>query len=844
MSRFRSAILFIILALAACVVVGCRPGQSVAPTTPTPTPLPTATPVPSPAEAWARIQATGKIVVGTSADYPPFAAYNENFKIEGFDIALIEAIGEELGLKVEVKDFAFDGLGAAIFLGQIDAAIAAISITPERDVLVDFSQIYFASEDAALARADSTIGQLVDVRDLAAYTVGVQRGSVWEKQLQEELVDTGLMPATNLFTFTLIDQAVRDLRAGRVELVLMDLLPAQHIVRDGGVKVVGQGFHKERYAIAVPNDATALQDALNGALDTLRAKGVIARLLLDYLGIHESVLVPTPTPQPTPTRAPNTPVPAPTATATRPPLPACVDGMAWVADLSYDDANMTNPPQMQPGQPFRKGWRVRNSGTCTWAPNYTLRYFQGNSPYASMGGQPVAVGAPVPPGAVIDLFVNLVAPPFPGVYQGFWQMHNSALAPFGQRIWVGITVVAPQPTAAPTATPSPNIRFWADSTSIIAGQCTTLRWDVTNVREVYVYAEGENWASNGVAGQGSRQVCPPATTNYYLRAVLLNGTVETRQQTITVQPNTQAPQINRFTVEPDGNVPINTCVTVTWEVGGQVDNVRLSRNGGSLWDGAPTRGNLQDCPPGPGDYTYLVEARGPGGTSSATDFVRVNEQPQPEPPFITGFNVSPPSILIGECVVAAWSTQNAVSTRLSRNGQVILDSGPVNTSSVQDCPPNTGPVTYNLDAFNQAGATTSQQTTIVVQDRPQPTPQPPVIYYFSSDRDTVNMGECVTLSWSFGGDSIALAQLFRNGETIWFDVPANSSTQDCPTSGDIVYYELRVDSEFGGSASQTVQVFVNMMPGPLPEPMPLPEPLPDDQPVQPVQPIAPLPEQP
>ena len=58
--------------------------------------------------------------------------------------------------------------------------------------------------------------------------------------------------------------------------------------------------------------------------------------------------------------------------------------------------------------------------------------------------------------------------------------------------------------------------------------------------------------------------------------------------------------------------------------------------------------------------------------------------------------------------------------------------------------------------------------------------------------------------------------------------------------GDIVYYELWMDSEFGGSASQTVQVFVNMMPGPLPEPMPLPEPLP----AEPVQPIAPLPEQP
>ena len=96
MQRFRSATLFVILVLAMLVITACSAG-GLAATTPTPTPPPTATPVPSPAEAWARIQATGKIIVGTSADYPPFASYNENFKIEGSTLRSSRPSAKNLG---------------------------------------------------------------------------------------------------------------------------------------------------------------------------------------------------------------------------------------------------------------------------------------------------------------------------------------------------------------------------------------------------------------------------------------------------------------------------------------------------------------------------------------------------------------------------------------------------------------------------------------------------------------------------------------------------------------------------------------------------------------------------
>lgn len=98
----------------------------------------------------------------------------------------------------------------------------------------------------------------------------------------------------------------------------------------------------------------------------------------------------------------------------------------------------------------------------------------------------------------------------------------------------------PQPTATPlpaiTATPGPTINFWADRTTINAGECTTLRWDVQNIQAVWVYPQGQPYQNFPATGQGSRQVCPSQTTTYEMRVLLTDGSVVTRQITITVNP--------------------------------------------------------------------------------------------------------------------------------------------------------------------------------------------------------------------------------------------------------------------------------------------------------------------
>jgi heat shock protein HslJ len=98
----------------------------------------------------------------------------------------------------------------------------------------------------------------------------------------------------------------------------------------------------------------------------------------------------------------------------------------------------------------------------------------------------------------------------------------------------------PTPLPQPTATPSAQMSLTADSTNITQGQCTTIRWSVSNVQAVWVYPQGQPYQQFPRTGQGSEQVCPPVTTTYEMRVQLRDGTVQFRQVTVNVTP--AAPQ--------------------------------------------------------------------------------------------------------------------------------------------------------------------------------------------------------------------------------------------------------------------------------------------------------------
>ncbi len=714
----------IVLLLAACLIAyflilpAFQP-QAPAPTAPQVTPTP---PVAACEARWPQIQARGKLVVGVSADYPPFESYNAQYQVDGFDIALMRLVGQELGLQVEFVDFAFEGLAAALQLGQIDAAISAISVTPERLSQVNFSDIYYYGFDATLARQDAPIGEITSVDQMAAYRVGAQSGTVYQNYLQQNLVATGKMPSANLYSYTRTDQAINDLKNGLVDLVLMDLNPAESFAAAGGVKIVAKGFSTQSYAVAVCKGGLDLQEQIDRALTNLTNQGKVTKLAIQYLSQP-----PDATPAPTPTPLPPQPTPTPL------PPPPCIAGMAFVGDLNLPDNNMKNPPQLSPGQPFIKGWRIRNTGTCDWTPTYSLDYAYGNTPASQMGGQRTYIQRNVPPGGVYDIYVSMVAPVVPGVYQGFWQILSSISYPFGQKVWVGIEVL-PYPTATPkaTQTPSPSINFSANPTAVISGDPVNFLWDVQGAEAVYFYAQGQPWQENKVAPQGTRVVYPPQSMTYELRVVWPGGNVEVRQQRIEVAPPPPgAPLIRQFSVAPN-QIMTGQCVTLQWSVEGQVNNVRLLRDGVQIWGDAPLGGTFQDCPPGPGQLTFAIEASGPGGTSRQQQTIQVVSQPTvvpptatmpPPPPQISSFAVDPLQIQLGAFVSLSWNVGGTVdNVRITRDEAVIQD-GAALVGSAQDSPPNPGQVVYSITASNNAGQSDSRSATVSVQ---QPVPSNPL----------------------------------------------------------------------------------------------------------------------
>lgn len=665
------------------------------------------------ADAWAAVRERGRLLVGVSADYPPFTFYNEAFELDGYDVALARLLGQRLGVEVEFNDMAFDGLGGALQVGQIDAAIAAISISDQRRERMDFSDLYFVSDGAALARADSGI-VVGRVEDLAAYRVAVQAGTVYQAWLEESAVEAGLMPADNLLVYDDNARAIEDLRAGLFDIVVADSLPLEVAAQDGALAVVGHGLNRQRFAIAIAKGSTLLSP-INEALFELQTEGELARLAALYLDLDQTELQPLP---------PAGTTPEPLEDATR--FAAdCIDAMTLIAHLSLDDDGMRSPPPVSPGTPFQKSWRVQNNGTCTWTPGYVLTPVGGNVPQAGMGGSATAIERAVLPGETYDLTVDLVSPLLPGVYQGFWSMRAPNGLLFGARIWVGITVPAQlTPTPPATNAPSASISFTADRTTIRAGECVRFSWQVTQAESVHFYAQGQSWEQNRVAASGEQSECPPATMFYDLRVVMADGSADVRSIRVDVEPALDTPVINSFTVTPNQQIVAGQCVDVRWRVSGDVGNIRVTRNDTTLWNDAPLSGTSRDCP-NVGEVTYSIEVTGPGGTSRSLESVTVVEatpapgQPTPtvpsgQLPVINSFSVVPNRIFTGNCLTVSWTVSGNVSrVQLWRDRTLVIDFAVFNGNAT-DCLTTEGTYVYRVEARNAQGDTISQQASATV----------------------------------------------------------------------------------------------------------------------------------
>ncbi len=220
------------------------------------------------------------LIVGTNAEFPPFEYIGDNGEPDGFDIALIKAVGEKIGMEVRIQNMEFPSLVAAIG-NKIDASIAGMTITPERQEAVDFSEPYYEAVQNVIVLADSNIATAADLENK---TIGVQMGTTGNSIADE-------IPGATVQAYNKGVDAVNDLMNGRVDVVIIDQNPAKVFASKFEGQIVALegtqfAFESEQYAIALPK-GSELVEKVNQALAELKEDGTFDALVAQYIEVTE-----------------------------------------------------------------------------------------------------------------------------------------------------------------------------------------------------------------------------------------------------------------------------------------------------------------------------------------------------------------------------------------------------------------------------------------------------------------------------------------------------------------------------------------------------------------------------
>lgn len=213
------------------------------------------------------------IIMATEAGFAPYEYY-ENGEVLGVDIEIAKEIAKALGKELVIKDIAFDSIVNELKSGKADFAAAGMSITPERLKEVDFSIEYTTSRQVVIVKKDSKISNISDIYDKK---VAVQLGSVADLYFSEDYPDTNLVRQKKYLTMT------EDLKANKLDLIVMDELPAKQIVANNNdLKILSGYVFEDSYGIAVKKGNTELVTEINKVLNRLIKENKINEYIINY----------------------------------------------------------------------------------------------------------------------------------------------------------------------------------------------------------------------------------------------------------------------------------------------------------------------------------------------------------------------------------------------------------------------------------------------------------------------------------------------------------------------------------------------------------------------------------
>ncbi len=217
----------------------------------------------------------GTLRMGTNATFPPYEFVGDDGNVQGIDADIAAAIADKLGMQLEITDMEFDSLIPALQSDTIDVALAGMTVTPERQESVDFSDSYAKGVQVIIVPEDSDI-QSPD--DLEGKSIGVQTGTTGDIYCTDDYGQE------NVKQFTNGPLAVAALVNGQIDCVVIDQEPAKnYVAANSGLKILDTAYADEDYAIAIKKGNTELLDKVNGALKELSEDGTLQSIVDKYI---------------------------------------------------------------------------------------------------------------------------------------------------------------------------------------------------------------------------------------------------------------------------------------------------------------------------------------------------------------------------------------------------------------------------------------------------------------------------------------------------------------------------------------------------------------------------------
>ncbi len=214
-----------------------------------------------------------KLIMVTEAGFAPYEYYS-NGEIVGVDVDIAKEIAASMGKKLVIKDIAFDSIINEVKTGKADFGAAGISYNEERAKNVDFTINYSTSKQVVIVKNDSGI---TNIGDINGKKIAVQLGSIADTYVSSTYKDASVVRQKKYLA------AIEDLNTGKVDCVVMDLLPAEQILKtNSGLKILDGALVEDSYGMIVKKGNKELLDNINKVLEKLKNEGKIDEYIIKH----------------------------------------------------------------------------------------------------------------------------------------------------------------------------------------------------------------------------------------------------------------------------------------------------------------------------------------------------------------------------------------------------------------------------------------------------------------------------------------------------------------------------------------------------------------------------------